>query len=408
MDQKNDIDLRGAIPETPEMCRDAVLQAVSTYREERYMRKPYKVVLMAAVIVMLLCSTAFALVHFYSVRNYVADGKTSEAFEEAIVPLETTAKSNGLSFTLGDAVFDGKDLAFTMTMGADEGTSPMYVSPKLQAFCGERELSISHNGFGGAYDFGFLLPGTDPNYAPAADQGVNASLFNDAADGPVTWRYTLTLYRPKGELVEIHVWQPASESFETFEDGLRALHAQGKIGCSYGVDIMEYLDAVTSTPIDGTGRARYTTFDERLMSTGMFEPVDTITFEFTTAVPEKVSLTSPTTFDFDGYTVTVKSIAQSFLQVDYELEVIYDEPQPTEHNLEQFYTLTDQNGNTLAWRDALLHLDDDMVTATITGSVTRISDEPLTAITFTLDHNLTIDQDDTAEDMPTFTVTLEK
>ena len=160
MDQRNDIDLRGAIPETPEMCRDAVLQAVSTYREERYMRKPYKVVLMAAVIVMLLCSTAFALVHFYSVRNYVADGKTSEAFEEAIVPLETTAKSNGLSFTLGDAIFDGKDLAFTMTMTADEGTSPMYVSPKLQAFCGERELSISHNGFGGAYDFGFLLPGS--------------------------------------------------------------------------------------------------------------------------------------------------------------------------------------------------------------------------------------------------------
>ena len=33
MDQRNDIDLRGAIPETPEMCRDAVLQAVSTPSE---------------------------------------------------------------------------------------------------------------------------------------------------------------------------------------------------------------------------------------------------------------------------------------------------------------------------------------------------------------------------------------
>lgn len=48
------------------------------------------------------------------------------------------------------------------------------------------------------------------------------------------------------------------------------------------------------------------------------------------------------------------------------------------------------------------------VTATITGSVTRISDEPLTAITFTLDHLMTIDQNDTAEDMPSFTVELGK
>jgi len=158
MDQRNDIDLRGAIPETPEMCRDAVLQAVSTYREERYMRKPYKVVLMAAVIVMLLCSTAFALVHFYSVRDYLADGQPSAALEEAIVPLETTATSNGLSFTLGDAVFDGQDLVFTMTMAAEEEASPLYVYPTLRGFSGDRELNGDYSGFDMAYNFGFLLP----------------------------------------------------------------------------------------------------------------------------------------------------------------------------------------------------------------------------------------------------------
>lgn len=408
MDKQNDIDLRAAIPATPDLCREAVLQAVSTYREEETMRKPTKLILAAALALMLLCGTAFAIVNHYSVRDYVAEGNPSAAFEEAIVPLETTATACGLSFTLGDAVFDGKDLAFTMTMTADEGASPLYIYPRLQGFCGDRELDVSHNGFGGAYDFGFLLPAADPQYALAADQGVNASLFNDAADGPVTWRYTLTLYRPRGELVEIRDWQPAAESYEAFEDNLRALHAQGKIGCSYGVDIEEYLDAVTSAPIDGTERAPYATFDERLMSTGMFEQVDTITFEFTTAVPETVSLTASAVFAFDGYTVTVVAIEQSFLQVDYVLEVVYDAPQPSEHHLEQFYALSDQNGNPLPFRSGRIDLADDQVTATVTGSVTRISDEPLTAITFTLDHLMTIDQNDTAEDMPSFTVELGK
>lgn len=406
MDKQTNIDLRAAIPATPDMCREAVLQAVSTYREEETMRKPFKLILALALALMLLCGTAFAIVNHYSVRDYVADGRPSVAFEETIVPLGTTATACGLSFTLGDAVFDGKDLAFTMTMSANEGASPLYVFPRLQGFCGERALDVDYWGFGGAYDFGFIMPGTNPEYALAVDQGVNASLYNDAADSPVTWRYTLTLYRPTGELVEIGDWEPAAESYEAFEEQLRALHAQGQIGCSYGVDIDDYLDAVTSVSLDEAGRAVPCTYEERLLSTGLFEVADTITFEFTTAMPEKISLAGSAAFDFDGYTVTVKSITQSFLQVDYELEVVYDQPQPSEYHLEQFYALTDQNGELLPLRTALLELADDRVTATITGSATRISNEPLTAITFTLDHLMTIDQNDTAEDMPSFTVDL--
>lgn len=402
MDKQYDIDLRAAIPDTPDFCREAVLQAVSTYREEEAMRKPYKMILATALALMLLCGTAFAIVNHYSVRDYVAAGKPSAAFEEAIVPLETTATACGLSFTLGDAVFDGKDLAFTMNMTAEEGASPLYVHPKLRGFCGERELDVDYSGFDMAYNFGFLLPSADPLYAMDADQGVAASLYRDTAEGEVTWQYTLYLYRPLGELVGISDRQPAEESYDAWEDRIRALHNEGKIVCRYGVGISDYLDAVVTEYVPDR------TFDERLMSTGMFELADTITFEFTTAVPEKVSLTGPASFDFDGYTVTVKSISQSFMQVDYVLEVVYDEPQPHEHYLEQFYALTDQNGSELAWRDTLLELDDDMVTATVTGSVTRISDEPLTAITFTLDHQMTIDQNDTAEDMPSFTVELTK
>lgn len=65
------------------------------------MYRPAKMLLAAALIVMLLCGTAFAIVNYYSVRDYVADGQPSAAFERSIVPLEKMDVSGGLSFTLG-------------------------------------------------------------------------------------------------------------------------------------------------------------------------------------------------------------------------------------------------------------------------------------------------------------------
>lgn len=404
MDQRNDIDLRGAIPETPEMCRDAVLQAVSTYREERYMRKPYKVVLMAAVIVMLLCSTAFALVHFYSVRDYVADGKTSEAFDATVVPLEKTVTTNGMTFTLGDAVFDGTDLAFTMNLAAAENAAPMYFYPSLSATADGKELDVESLGFDMAYDRGFLMPSTDERYALPEHCGIEAELLDNDVRGDITWRYTLQVFKPLAPLVNAREWNgdPDSESHDEWEDYLRGVKAEGKIAVSYGLGIGDYLNAVE--PRNGSDRK----FDQRILDSGMFELVDTVVFEFTTPMPVERKINSGDTFSFDGYTVTVKTISESFRQVHYTLEIHFDEPQENEHYLEHFYALSDQNGQQMARRGTTLTLSEDHLVAIVDGSAERISDEPLTAITFTLDHNMTIDQNDTAEDMPTFTVPLEK
>lgn len=55
-----DRDLHTAVPQTPDFCRDAVLRATGTYREETNMRRPYKWMIALALIVMLLGTTAFA------------------------------------------------------------------------------------------------------------------------------------------------------------------------------------------------------------------------------------------------------------------------------------------------------------------------------------------------------------
>ena len=131
-------------------------------------------------------------------------------------------------------------------------------------------------------------------------------------------------------------------------------------------------------------------------------------FNFSTEVTEEKNLAEETIHVFDEYTVTVKSITASFMQVDYELEVLYNEPQSGEHELEQFYALIDDNGNIIPQYDRGFSLAEDNRTCTVYGSAERINDTPLTAITFRLDHEFTINSNDTVDDMPSFTVTLAK
>ena len=377
MNSRHEIDLRDAIPDTPDMCRAAVLHAASTYREERKMWKPSKIILAAALIAALLCGTAFAVANYYSVRDYLAQGNPSADFEENIIPLEKTVTSNGLSIALGDAVFDGKDLAFTMNMTAAEGMEPVYVYPRLQAFCGGEALYVDFLGTTMFSDLGGFVPHPDYPLDGVGPQAADAKLDAAQVTGDVTWRFTLQLYKPLGDIVVARDWDDENETYEAWEDYLRGLAKEGKIGCLYGSSLMDWLNAVTDSDLDST-------FSQRMEATGLFELADTVVFEFTTAIPEKKLLVSGVSFPFDGYTVTVDSLTQSFLQLDYALTVNFDEPyQGHEHYLEQFYDLSDQNGVKLRRRTATLELAEDRMSCTVTGSVEYISDEPLTAVTFT-------------------------
>ena len=139
---------------------------------------------------------------------------------------------------------------------------------------------------------------------------------------------------------------------------------------------------------------------------GLFELVDTVVFEFSTEVSDGQNLVSETVHVFDGYTVTVKSVTTSFMQVNYELEAVYDEPQASEHDLVQSYVLTDQDGNVMSGRSSSWSLAEDGRTCTVWGSVERITDVPLTEITFTLSDVPTGNLRD--ENMPSFAVKVEK
>lgn len=400
MEKQKDIDLRAAIPDTPDICRDAVLQAVSTYREEKAMRKPYQMILAAALVLMLLCGTAFAIVNYYSVREFVAQGKTSMAFENHIVPLEKAVTANGLIITLGDAIFDGKDIAFTMNLEAEEGTESLYIFPLLEAFSGDEQLELNnYKAEGFDPDWGFLFPYTDSQLSYNRF-GLTAEVQDSPKDNDVTWRYTLHILQPTGKLVEAPDWDSENESFEQWSQHFHNLYARGEIGVYAGYSVTDYLSALN---VGGESWM----IPDMAVETGMFSKLNTIVFEFTTPVPERTNIIPDETFQFDGYEVLVKSITTGFLQVDYELEIRFDEAyQGHEHDLIFFYRLSDQNGLPLQRRSATLSLADDRMSCKVWGSVERITDEPLSSITFALKHELTPDPNDTAADMPSFTVNI--
>lgn len=276
----------------------------------------------------------------------------------------------------GDAVFDGSNLAFTQDIHAAEGAKPVYVYPRMQAFCGEKVLHVDNQGAEQLAPAGGFIPSVGDTPFTGGSMGVKAKVDPDEVTGEVTWRYTFSLYEPLGEVLEARDWRDEEESYAEWEAYLRALHAEGKIGCTAGgSSVMDWLNAVVDLEqADGACQA--------LEATGLFR--DTLVFEFTTAMPANDVFAADQVFSFDGYTVTVTSITQSVMRVDYALLVTFDQPQKHEHDVAQWYNLYDQDGTRLLNAGATLTLAEDKLSCTVVGSVERISDTPLTELTFVL------------------------
>lgn len=405
MDRKN-INLRKAFPETPEICREAVLQAVRTYPEQRPMKRSYKIPIIAAIIFVLICGVAFAIGHYYSVREYVAAGNPSEAFENAIVPLEQRADRCGLSVTLGDAVCDGTDLIFTLNIAANPDADPIYVYPELRGSLNGAPLDVLLSGFDFSDGFSAVIPGLNADSQLASQStGIKAAIIDPIQAGKIDWTYTLRLYKPTGKLVaDEHRWSWTDDEPDDGREYYLSLHERGEIPLLGGTRVSgDYLYAFAE---DWQEYIRLSEID-LIERTGLFEFADTIEFHFSTDVSVKENAADGAVYAFDGYTLRVKSITTSFMQLHYELEVVYDEPQPSEHDLDQFYVIFDDHGDIIPQYDRRFSLADDNRSCTVRGSAERISDAPITAITFRLDHEYTTDPNDTAEDMPTFTIQLD-
>ncbi len=384
-------ELHTAFPPTPDFCREAVLRATGTYREEKHMRKSCKLILAAAMVIALLCGTAYAVVNYYSVRDYVGKGQTSAAFEENIVPLEQSAESHGVAVTLGDAIFDGKHLAMTMNITAPENAEPLLIVPELTAWRGEEQLDAELTAFalrytmdGQEYGFnqyqeGVFVPPLEISAyeGEGVDRMALEACLSCAPEGEVDWRYTIHIFEPLGEFVKVFLIGEESETYNLWMDSLRLMHSRGQIAVASGAC---RLDAYVKANAAEEDQPCHRFYEED----PLFEKVDAVTFEFTTPVVELPRLAVGESFTFDRMNVSVRNLTQSVMRVEFELGVLCDSRQLARALIYRNAKVCDQDGRELPVQNLTYTLEDDKCFA-VSGYLTRVSDEPLTALTFQFD-----------------------
>ncbi len=400
-------DLHKAIPDTPDMCRDAVKAAVSTYREEEksMMNKKYFAVLIAAVMAVLMCGTAYAI-SLFSVGDVLEN--PSEAFNQNLVPVESTKTSYGLTVTLGDAIFDGTDLLASIEVNTAKGMQPVYVVPRIQATVDGQTIPVG----GGLADaaspdptdltvmtFGRLYPSADAAWPAPGKLLFKADTWKERATGRVDWTLYIDLYTPNWEFADVTYERGGENDMEP----ALSVYNQGKIGTYYGNLDINWVDAINLN-----GEFGVVPMAELLVKTGAFTLADTLAFTFTTTVAEPENFADDTVYQMDGHTVEVVRLTRTAMNIEYELLIRFDEcqiPEGVTHKFAEMDVEVDYTPVGLTFRSGTTSLAKDGMSATFQGKFQLISDEPLTELTLVLGAWWRPELD---PDAPRFTIRLDK
>ncbi len=339
-------ELQTAYLPVPQDFHNALLSAVSEVKEERPVKKWHLSLLVAMLIVALLCGAAFAVIHYYSVRDYQAAGKPSAEFEKLVVEIGETYENDYITLTVGDTIFDGERIALTMNLYSKDEAKPVFLFPQLKAYCGVRELMIDVEGMRGDFHSGFLYPNILTGDTLEHQYGVDAAVFNDAADGDVTWKLTMMVLAPNWPITnDTTVFHGADRSMpqEAYVKRFRDAYENQQILATDGENLAAYVSAIAPDSYGAltTDDPKYRTLGEELADSGAFTLVDTLECTFVTKTPE-IKRINGLTFAFDDYTVELDSLELSYLRADYTLRHIYSVGElPTESVR---YELRDQNG----------------------------------------------------------------
>ncbi|NLV58900.1 MAG: DUF4179 domain-containing protein [Clostridiales bacterium] len=345
--------LKQAYSPVPPAFHEELMRAAQSVKEECTMMKRTTVVLIAVFLLAVLCGTAFALFNYYSVRQYETGGKPSAVFEEHIVELNQTYQNDYITLTLGDAVFDGSEVAMTMNLSSQESSKPVYLYPRLSAYCGERKLDIDVQGSRGDFYSGFLFPNiADPDVL-GGQYGFDAIIYEDVADTDVRWVFTMKVLWPNWPLVNDTVILHGDDNdppFEVYMQTFRDAYDNRKILLTYGESVVEYASRLPIPEGMTPEEAAFVDLPESLVNSGAFTLVDTIECVFTTPLPitHHSGLGKGITFPVPGGTIAFGGLDFSFLSGRYQFELIArDEKALASFTGHEAYEMTLPNGDVI-------------------------------------------------------------
>ena len=232
------------------------------------------------LLIALLAATAYAVVSRFSVTDYAAQGKPTEAFLNRIVNIDQTYENPYMTLTANDVIYDGTTLSMAFDLTTKEESTHLYLHPRLTAAVDGQTYLADVEGFGaGDFMSGFVypfLPGHDPT-AYGLGFGFDATLLNEDCQliqptGDVEWTLTFRIYKP---LYPVAYWD-GQQSFET-------AYESGVILVTDDTSIAEWENAL---PVpEGMTETEWDDLPwwEHLPLSGAYELMDTVEIAFTTS-----------------------------------------------------------------------------------------------------------------------------
>jgi len=384
--QENNKNWKDAYPATPEMCREAVLHAVSTYREEekekRIMKKPLAILAFAVLMVVLSVGTAVALVNAYSVRDSVAGGEPSREFEDRIQELTGEMTFDGVTLSMGDAVFDGTYLFFTLNAEAEDGAE-MYLLPELRAFCGGEERVVDYGVLNLGYSDGVLYS-PRLEYSIPAEWNARAELYGERAKETVEWRFTVRAFRPLWPIVSMERYGELPG--DCMENRVIAVDEM------FGLPDLSYFIQELSAALDAETDWSPQIAAELLIRSGAFEAAGEQEIIFATPVSQPAAYQADQLIpylndgvhDDSGYDIQFTALETTFMRFRYEMDVtLASDGAFSGFTAPLWFAMYDQNGRELeAETGPHMDLSADRKTIHAWNEGQYISDEPLTSVTF--------------------------
>lgn len=342
--------------EIPSAAHQAFLTAASAGKEKKMKKKLRFAPVLAILLLIALCSAAYALVSGYSVKDYEAGGNPTEEFLTHRIDIHERYENDVIALTVNDAVFDGARIALAMDIA--HKNVPIYIRPKLTAEADGVSYAVDVEGFrGGDFMTGFLYLNPFDAQTDEDGFGFDGVLWNEEDAplpvGDVTWTLTIKLYRPLFEFAQDDtVFVGDENEWKEYAEKACAAYREKKLLVRADDNLAEYQSAIQ--PATGIDEETYWSLDfaDALVEAGVMEKVDELVCRFTTGGKEdahKESLTGRR-FELNDVSVVIDSVNATFLNqevvmhYDFGRKMTLDELNEIRETLPDSWNLYDQEG----------------------------------------------------------------
>ena len=349
-------------PREPAQTHEDFLRAVwSAEGETKRMKKQLRLVpILVAIIVLLLATTAWAMVN----RSSVTDYDKSERLASHVIAINQDYEDERIKLSFNDAVFDGQQLSLVMDAENKKPEEPVFVQVGIYA-TGENGYTLETDveGCGGLNFFsGSLFPALTPQIDDGQPWSVDVALLDETLPtGDVHWKFTVRVLTPNWPLeVGDDIFDGTGDD-DAIMQRYKDAYAQKKIRALDGADLVEYCSVLPRPVTVDEYTWTYMRWWEQLVACGAFDLYTTVDCEFTASAPREdtaLNIAPDTVYDLGDFAAYFQKLDKTFQTVSFTLRCDFKDADLTETEQEE---LSKVLTSVKSWR---LYLDDTLMEST--------------------------------------------